>query len=130
MLYDNLDSREELDLDLDPGTATDDLSFWKDNEDVDGDEYKNETMPTFVWDENHLSFDDAWLVIEFKDQGPNDVAILTSYNPIPDAPDDKDQDEIDDCIFKGHLQTDSEVPVSLNGCPGSSTFTVRFCTKL
>ena len=70
----------------------------------------------------------AQLGISFNDGKPDDVAILERYNPIPRQPDENDED-IDQCIFKGVLLHEHNVLVSLTGgCPFEDSFEVSFET--
>ena len=98
--------------------------FYEDEEDEE-EEDDEELVPSFKWDENHRNNNNAWLHIKFPDGALDDIAILKAYNPIPDAPDDKDQEDPDECIFKGKLKRERLATVSLNGCPGSETFDVK-----
>ena len=93
----------------------------------DEDEEKNgavHKLPSFKWDDEY-STTHARLIVTFPDK-TTDTALLSAWNPIPNAPDDEDMDEPDQCIFKGNLREDTEVAVNVNGCPGEYNFDVRF----
>ena len=88
-------------------------------------------FPSFTWLYNA---DDVSMNISFPDGGPDDVTVLYPSIPIESlgANDDnslgqnnegKKQEE---CIYHGHLRDESNVAVSLNGCPGSDTFEVPY----
>lgn len=84
-----------------------------------------EKLPSFKWDvEQHKKSkgQEEFLWITFPDGGPKDVAILKRINPIPDE--DEEEQGVDDCIFSGSLKNESNVMVSLNGCPLAKTFEV------
>jgi hypothetical protein len=54
----------------------------------------------------------------------DDVAILSKVNPIPQTSLESDND-VDDCIFVGHLRDESGVRVTLTGgCPFQYSFEV------
>ena len=81
-------------------------------------------MPSFKWDEKS-TIQEAFLHITFPD-GSNGTAELHSNNPIPEAHDDKDMNAVDECILTGLMMDGLEAKVHLNGCPGNTSFTVRF----
>ncbi len=83
-------------------------------------------MPTFTWLEDQFSPDGIPLLsINFHDGKPNDVAVLKQFNPIPRQQMEREED-IDKCIFNGHLRDESTVYVTLTGgCPFDKDFDVR-----
>jgi len=83
-------------------------------------------LPTFTWDLSGNKQKAVRLTIDFNDNRPKDVALL-SRQDIPYAV--KDQDETNECIFSGQLQHDSRVTVTVGGCPGSTTFGVMINSK-
>ena len=85
------------------------------------------SVPTFSWIENSYSADGVpHLSVDFHDGRPNDVALLKQYNPITKQANELEEN-IDKCIFNGHLQDESNVYVTLTGgCPFESNFDVRF----
>ena len=82
-------------------------------------------VPTFSWLEDQFSPDGIPLLsVNFHDGKPNDVAILKQFNPIPRQRDEREED-IDKCIFNGHLRDESTVHVTLTGgCPFDKNFDV------
>jgi len=67
-------------------------------------------VPTFSWLEDRFSASGVpLLAIDFHDGKPNDVAVLTQFNP----------------IFNGHLRDEDKVHVTLTGgCPFDKNFDV------
>jgi len=82
-------------------------------------------VPTFTWLEKGFSPSGVPLLsIDFHDGKPADVALLKHYNPIPKQVNEREEN-IDKCIFNGHLRDESKVYVTLTGgCPFDSTFDV------
>ena len=82
-------------------------------------------MPSFTWVQDEFSPDGVPLLsINFHDEQPNDVAILKSYNPIPKQALELEEN-VDKCIFNGHLRDESTVYVTLTGgCPFENNFEV------
>jgi len=61
-------------------------------------------VPSFTWiPESGTEEGVPHLQIHFNDGKPDDIALLKRYNPIPRAADEREED-IDKCIFNGHLQ--------------------------
>ena len=83
------------------------------------------TVPSFTWVQDEFSPDGVPLLsINFHDEQPNDVAILKSYNPIPKQALELEEN-VDKCIFNGHLRDESNVYVTLTGgCPFENNFDV------
>jgi hypothetical protein len=52
-----------------------------------------------------------------------DFANLKRYNPIPIGPNERAED-VDPCIFNGHLEEEKNVHVTLAGCPFTKNFQV------
>ena len=77
-------------------------------------------VPSFKWVQPSVEPFER-LLIRFPDNGTEDVALLKRTNPIPLTDDEND---VDSCIFQGHLRDEKDVFVSLNGCPRSMTFDV------
>ena len=100
--------------------------FWKqeDDGDDDDDDTNPQDLPLFQWDQDHLKYEDARLKVSYPGGRHEDVAMLKSWDPIPDAPDNQ-VEPVDPCIFKGNLETRALVRVTLNGCPGNDSFEVR-----
>jgi hypothetical protein len=84
-------------------------------------------VPTFTWLENEFSPSGVPLLsIDFHDGQPADVALLKQYNPIPKQVNELEEN-IDKCIFNGHLRDESKVYVTLTGgCPFDSNFDVSY----
>jgi hypothetical protein len=73
-------------------------------------------LPTFEWVDLYA------LKIVFPD-GNVDFAYLKRYNPIPVGPNERAED-VDPCIFNGHLEHEKTVYVTLVGCPFTKNFQV------
>jgi len=79
--------------------------------------------PAFSW-VNEASADGVPLLrIRFPDGGADDFAVLKVFNPIPQGPLER-AEEIDSCIFEGHLQNEKDAFIALTGCPNSDNFLV------
>ena len=61
--------------------------------------------------------------ITFPDNGDDDFAILQRFNPIPLRPTERAAD-VDGCIFHRFLENESDVYVTVTGCPESDAFEV------
>ena len=83
------------------------------------------TVPTFTWLEDRSSESGVpLLAVDFHDGKPDDVAILKQFNPIPMQAHEREED-IDNCIFNGHLRDEPNVHVTLTGgCPFDKNFDV------
>jgi hypothetical protein len=76
-------------------------------------------LPTFTWDSEPGSMN---LIIDFHDGGHPDVAHLErTYSQFGD--DEKDEED-DECILTGYLADESDVAITVDGCPGHDTFQV------
>jgi hypothetical protein len=73
-------------------------------------------LPTFEWVDLYA------LKVVYPD-GNVDFAFLKRYNPIPIGPSERAED-VDPCIFKGHLEQEKTVHVTLTGCPFTKNFQV------
>ena len=52
-------------------------------------------------------------------------AVLDPFNPIPIEADESRSEDVDNCIFKGRLDTDDQSQVLVTGgCPGEDSFEV------
>ena len=81
-----------------------------------------DVLPTFKWG----SVDgQVTLAIDFNDGGESDVATLQRIASGFgfDAKDEADNE----CILRGYLKYESNVPVTVDGCPGNDTFQVNIC---
>ena len=58
--------------------------------------------------------------------GNEDFADLKKYNPIPVGPNER-AEAVDPCIFNGFLREESNVYITLTGCPFTNTFQVTYC---
>ena len=76
-------------------------------------------LPTFKWD----SIDPPKLIINFNDGGDPDAVSLERVHSefVDDAKDEED----DECILVGNLVSEPDVPITVDGCPGSQTFQVN-----
>ncbi len=82
------------------------------------------SLPTFQWLNEFAPFSTVPLLkISFPDGNEDDFAILKSYNPVPAGPNEREED-VDPCIFEGHLLNDPEAFVTLTGCPFTMNFEV------
>ena len=83
-------------------------------------------MPVFSWDPFQVSPDGIHLLnIDFRDGKKSDNILLTRYNPIPLGEFETEAD-VDQCIFNGHLKSDSEAYATLTGgCPFQDSFEVN-----
>ena len=78
--------------------------------------YPLDELPTFEWVDLYA------LKIVYPD-GNIDFAYLKRYNPIPIGPNERAQD-VDPCIFRGLLEQEKTVHVTLAGCPFTKNFQV------
>ena len=62
------------------------------------------------------------LIVDFNDDVPNDVAILTRKQRMYMSK--EDEDNHNGCILSGHLHDEPLAAVTVSGCPGSGTFQV------
>ena len=72
--------------------------------------------------------DQAILKITYPD-GNVDFALLKEYNPIPSGVNERLED-VDQCIYNGYLQEESNVYITLVGCANTYNFQVIHPLKL
>ena len=97
-------------------------SVTEDDQDEDVDK---SDIPVFTWDTEYHYLHHGLkerLIVKFPDGGPDDAALL---EPNIQIAYDETMDDVDNCIFNGMLTNESDVPVSLNGCPLNYTFEVK-----
>jgi len=73
-----------------------------------------EEVPSFEW----VSSDSLKIIYP---NGNVDFANLKQYNPIPVGPNER-AESVDPCIFNGYLKEESNVYITLTGCPFTNTF--------
>jgi len=78
-----------------------------------------EEVPSFEW----VSTDS--LKINYPN-GNADFADLKQYNPIPVGPNER-AESVDPCIFNGYLKEESNVYITLAGCPFTNNFQAKHC---
>ena len=71
-------------------------------------------LPSFSWDEHTL-------VVEYAN---GDVDMAEMINVLEEETDDEEDDT---CIMFGTFEME-DIPVALTGCPGDTSFDVRFST--
>ena len=81
--------------------------------------YSIDVLPAFTWD---LKSDTVNLIIDFHDEGERDVVNLQRINS--EFGDDEKDEEDGDCILMGYLRDETNVPVTVDGCPGNDVFQV------
>jgi hypothetical protein len=79
-------------------------------------------VPTFSWD-SESNPETARLGIDFHDEDDADVARLRRIKSVF-GDDDLDEAE-NECIFRGILENEPDVHVTVDGCPGNDTFQVE-----
>lgn len=86
------------------------------------------SLPTFQWLNEFAPFSTVPLLkISFPDGNQDDFAILKSYNPVPVGVNEREED-VDPCIFEGHLLNEPDTQITLTGCPFTMNFEVD-CIK-
>ena len=80
-------------------------------------------MPDFTWDTSTKSGPVVKLTVSFNDNKPDDVAELTRH-PVTYISLEEEEDE-NECVLSGNLRNESNVEVTVSGCPGSNAFQVK-----
>ena len=79
-------------------------------------------LPTFSWD-SESNMETSKLVIDFHDKDEPDMARLRRIHSVF-GDDDSDEAE-NDCIFRGILENEPEVHITVDGCPPNDSFQVE-----
>ena len=85
-------------------------------------------LPSFSWEKANARQFYPLLRIAFPD-GSEDYAVLNAFNPIPLGRDEREED-VDNCIYDGHLLNEKDVYVTMAGCADSNTFQVNLINFL